>query len=50
MKEYQTPELLFEEISISSFLCTSIGNVKYVIEVDEYVNTGEEVLNLDSDY
>lgn len=50
MKEYKKPELLFEEISISSFLCASIGNLEMVIEVDEYENTGEDVLILDSDY
>lgn len=49
MKEYKTPELLFDEISISSFLCASIGNLEMVIEVDEYINNGEEKLNLDSD-
>ena len=49
MKEYRKPELLFEEISISSFLCASIGNLEMAIEVDEYINTGEEKLNFDSD-
>lgn len=49
MKEYKKPELFFEEISISSFLCASIGNLEMVIEVDEYINTGEEKLNFDND-
>ena len=49
MKEYKTPELLFEEIDLTSFLCASIGNMKMVIEVDDYSNTGEEKLNFDSD-
>lgn len=49
MKEYKTPELLFEEIDLTSFLCASIGHMETVIEVDEYSNTGEEVLNFDSD-
>lgn len=49
MKEYKKPELILEEIDLTSFLCASIGHMEMVIEVDEYGNTGEEVLNFDSD-
>lgn len=49
MKEYKKPELILEEIDLTSFLCVSIGKMEMTIEVDEYANTGEEGLTFDED-
>lgn len=49
MKEYKKPELIIEEIDLTSFLCVSIGKMEMTIEVDEYANTGEEGLTFDED-
>ena len=47
---YESPAVGETCIELSSFLCVSIKEMNLEIEVDEYINTGEEVLNLDSDY
>lgn len=50
MEKYTKPEVLDTEVEFSSFVCTSIGEMNFTLEVDEYENTDETVLNFDSDY
>ena len=47
---YECPAVRETSIDLLHFLCTSIKEMNFTLEVDEYDNTGEEVLNFDSDY
>lgn len=46
---YESPSVREACIDLCSFLCVSIKEMTLEIDVDEYINTGEEVLNFDSD-
>lgn len=47
---YESPSVRETCIDLRTFLCVSIKEMNLEIEVDEYVNNGEKVLNFDSDY
>lgn len=44
---YIAPQITETELELEGFLCSSVVKAVYYVEVDEYVNTGEEVLNMD---
>lgn len=46
IKTYETPEVRMASMDMEGFICASIREQKYDIEVDESVNTGVEVIEL----
>ena len=41
---YETPNARLMEICLEGFLCTSIESMRFAIEVDEYLDHDEEIL------
>ena len=45
--KYIAPQITETEIDLEGFLCASIVKAKLYVEVDEYVNMGEDTLVMD---
>ena len=45
--KYEKPNIFITSLDLEGFLCASIVKAKLYVEVDEYVNMGEDTLVMD---
>lgn len=47
---YLSPTTSVLDLEYAQFICVSIQELTFEVEIDEYGNIGEEQLNFDSEY